>query len=319
MKSDAQENQLSGYLLGELPEPEQTALERQLLADRETFDAAWAVEHRLIDGYVRGELPPADRERFERHYLTSDLHRERVAIAELFLDEIEGAPEPMPAQVAPSEIAPADSWRRRVLDSLRGPQLVFSGAMAMALLLAIGGALWLLRERSRLRDELAQAQRQVQTEAHAVRQREQALATQKQALETEIAEERARGRELNAELDRLRQAQPATPAAILSFLLTPLTRDKTGPPPPVIPRIKRGVQLLVEVGGSEYTRYQMKLQTVEGRAVLSQPAGKTPDRAFAAATLPAGALARGDYVLILFGQSSAGEWEEVDRYFFRVQ
>ena len=42
-----------------------------------------------LDSYVRGEMSRADRKRFESHYLASPLHRERVAIAESFLTEID--------------------------------------------------------------------------------------------------------------------------------------------------------------------------------------------------------------------------------------
>jgi hypothetical protein len=42
------------------------------------------------------------------------------------------------------------------------------------------------------------------------------------------------------------------------------------------------------------------------------------DRAFATQPVKAGELAKGDYILILFGQTSDGKIEEIDRYFFRV-
>jgi hypothetical protein len=143
---------------------------------------------------------------------------------------------------------------------------------------------------------------------------------QKQGLENEIAKERARNQQLSAELERLHQDQAPAPPAFLSFLLTPApTRNQSGPPPPVIPRVQRATQLLMELGGGNFPGYQIKLQTVEGREILSKPADKTNDRAFAVVTLPAGTLAKGDYVLILSGQTARGELEEVDRYFFRVQ
>ena len=89
MTTDHQEKLIRRYLLGELPEAEQTAFERELLADREKFDQVWATESRLVDSYVRGEVSRSDRERFEGRYLASPLHRERVAIAELFLQDLD--------------------------------------------------------------------------------------------------------------------------------------------------------------------------------------------------------------------------------------
>jgi hypothetical protein len=82
---------LTRYLLGELTEAGQAALERELLIDRGKFDRVWAVESELIDSYVRGEMSRPDHERFEGHYLASPLHRERVAIAESFLADIDQA------------------------------------------------------------------------------------------------------------------------------------------------------------------------------------------------------------------------------------
>jgi hypothetical protein len=89
MKIDRRENLIRRYLLGELTEADQAAFEQELLIDRGKFDLVWAVENELVDSYVCGEMPRAARERFECHYLASPLHRERVAIAELFLTDID--------------------------------------------------------------------------------------------------------------------------------------------------------------------------------------------------------------------------------------
>ena len=85
------ENLIRTYLLGELTEADQAALEQELLMDRGKFDQVRAVENELIDSYVRGEMSRADRERFEGHYLASPLHRERVEIAASFLADIDQA------------------------------------------------------------------------------------------------------------------------------------------------------------------------------------------------------------------------------------
>ncbi len=307
MKAEALKNRIINHLLGALPEVEQTALEQELLADRAKFDEAWAVENDLVDRYVRDELSTTEHTRFERHYLASPLHRERVAIAQTLLAEIDEPPEAIPAQV---------SWWQRWLEALRMPQLAFAGAMAAALLLTLSGALWLFSERSRLNDQLVQLRTASQADAQ---QRAQELAAQKQSLETAIAQERQRNQQLNAELERLRQQEQASVPALLSFLLTPATRDQNSTPPPVIPRVKGGVQLLMTRGSSQYASYQIKLQTVEGRALFSQVARLTKDRAYVAATLPPKTLARGDYVVILAGRKAHGSTEELDRYFFRVQ
>ncbi len=91
MKINLSDNLIRRYLLGELREADQAALEQELLIDREKFDQAWAVENELIDSYVRGEMSLADRKRFEDHYLASPLHRERVEIARSLLSDIDQA------------------------------------------------------------------------------------------------------------------------------------------------------------------------------------------------------------------------------------
>ncbi|HKQ72601.1 MAG TPA: hypothetical protein VJ810_02660, partial [Blastocatellia bacterium] len=130
MKIDRYENLIRRYLLGELAEADQTALEQELLADRNKFDQVWDVENKLTDGYVRGEMSRADRQRFEAHYLVSPLHRERVAIAELFLKDIDQTVGETD-QVVP--------WWREFLNSLRRSQPVAGGAFALFLLIAMGG------------------------------------------------------------------------------------------------------------------------------------------------------------------------------------
>jgi len=318
MKTDQRENLIRRYLLGELSEAEQTAFEQELLADRGEFDQVWAIENSLIDSYVRDEMSRADRERFKSHYLASPLHRERVAIAELFLEDIDGTAE---ESVVVRETEPVLSWRHRFLDSLRW-RPVLGAALAVTLLLTIGAA-WLFMERTRLTRRIANVQNEARTERASLRQRELELALQKQELEKEIAGERQRSEQLKAEIEQLRQRQQPTAPAFFSFLLTPAPmRGPNAPPPPTIPLGVGNARLLMELDGGDYTSYQIRLQTVEGREILRSQSGRVnlgKDRTFAELTVPAGKLATGDYILILSGRTARGELEEVDQYFFRVQ
>ena len=304
MKAKALKDQLTNYLLGALPEAEQTALEQELLADRDKFDEAWAVENDLVDRYVRNELPTAERARFERHYLASSLHRERVAIAEALLREIDETPTSVPKP---------HSWWQRWREAFGMPQLAFSGALTAALLLTLSGALWLWRERAQVNEQLAQLRSQTQAEA-------ERRTAQQQQLASELAQEQQRNQQLNAELEK-RQPQKESVAApvLLSFLLTSATTRNSNSSPTVIPRNASGVQLLMERNSVAYSSYQAQLQTVEGRTLSSPTARATKDRAFVAVTLPAARLVRGDYVVILSRRKANGGTAEIDRYFFRVQ
>jgi hypothetical protein len=76
-----------------------------------------------------------------------------------------------------------------------------------------------------------------------------------------------------------------------------------------------------ELANADYANHQVTLQTVEGREILRRRTGKFrfgKDRAFAALPVNTVELTRGDYILILFGRTSDGRSEEIDRYFFRV-
>ncbi len=86
MKTDALEERIYRYLLGDLPEEEQSALEQEFLADGDTFEQVWAAENELIDRYVRGKLTPAEKDLFEENYLASPVHRERLAFAKKLVE-----------------------------------------------------------------------------------------------------------------------------------------------------------------------------------------------------------------------------------------
>lgn len=81
METDALEERIHRYLLGDLPEEEQSALEQVFLDDGEVFEQVWAAENDLVDRYVRGKLTPAEKHLFEENYLASPAHCERLAFA----------------------------------------------------------------------------------------------------------------------------------------------------------------------------------------------------------------------------------------------
>jgi hypothetical protein len=316
MKIDQRENMIRRYLLGDLAEAEQTALEQELLIDRGKFDQVWAVENELIDSYVRGEMSGADRKRFEAHYLASPLHRERVAIAESFLTDIDEAPGETVEVREKEAVVPR---RRRFL--LPSPRPVFGITLVMTLLLAFS-IVWLYIERVRLTGQITNVQKEAQTEREFLEQRERELASRNQEFEKEIADLSQRNDQLNAELERLRQGRQAESPTVLSFPLAPAPiRGEKALPLTTIPLSAGKAQLLMELANADYANYQVILQTVEGREIFRRRTGKVrfgKGRTFAALPVNAGELSRGDYILILFGRTSDGRSEEIDRYFFRV-
>ena len=77
----------------------------------------------------------------------------------------------------------------------------------------------------------------------------------------------------------------------------------------------------MELGDNDYANYQAFLQTVVGREILRRRTGKVrlgKDRAFATLPVKTVEFTKGDYILILFGQTTDGKSQEIDRYFFQV-
>jgi hypothetical protein len=319
MKIDQRENLIRRYLLGELAEADQAALEQELLIDRGKFEQVWAVENELIDSYVRGEMSRADRKRFESHYLASQLHRERVAIAESFLTDIDQA---VGETVEEREKEPLVPWRRWF--PLRSPRLVFGPVFGMALVMALlltFSLVWSHVERVQLTGQIASVQKEMQTELAFLKQRERELASRNQEFEKEIVDLSQRNEQLKAELEQLRRRPGAAPT-VHSFLLAPApVRGEKALPQSAIPLPAGKTRLLMELNNNDYANYQAILQTVEGREIFRRRTGKIrfgKDRAFATLPVKAGELTKGDYILILFGQTADHRSEEIDRYFFRV-
>jgi cell division protein FtsL len=315
---EERENMMRRYLLGDLSETEQTAFEQELLADRDKVDQVCEIENELIDSYVRGEMKGDDLRRFERYYMRSSLRRERVMIAEQFIADIDQTVE---EAIAGSENDRNIPWWRRGVGQGLWPRMAFGAATIIALLL-IFGMVWSYLERARLTGEIARLENEASAERTILKQREQELAYRNQDLEREITDERRRGDELKVEVEQLRGRSTSTSAADLSFLLSPASeRAEKTLSPFRIPLITERVRLLMALDNDGYANYQIKLQTVEGQDILSRRPVKTKlgsDRTFVALAIQAGELRRGDYVLILFGQTSDGRNEELDRYFFQV-
>lgn len=309
MKNDAQERLIYRYLLGDLPESEQEALEERCFTDSETFEQIWESENRLVDNYVRGRLPSADRARFEEHYLASPVHRRRVATARNLLAVAdESAHAHNAPEIRPSFLQRLTGWSRL------SPAWQF--AMAAGMLLLMAGGLWLLAERMRLRGELSS----LQTESVARQDRERELARQ-------IAVEQSERNQLSAELERLRKqqteprpAQSPAPSSILtifSFVLAPISvRGSAGQPLEVSPNADQ-VELQLKIRPGDWQNIQASIEPVGGQPFwsqrrLKQRAGKV------IVNLPAGKLPFNDYMLRLTGANRTGEIQEIERYSFRV-
>lgn len=75
---------ITDYLLGSLPEAETEYFDELSVTDDEFADALKSAENDLIDSYIRGELSDSNLEKFKTRYLVSPLRREKVEFAKAF-------------------------------------------------------------------------------------------------------------------------------------------------------------------------------------------------------------------------------------------
>jgi hypothetical protein len=295
-----QDKRMTRYLLGDLSETEQIAVEQEYFADPEKFEEVWAAENDLVDGYVRGRLPRGQRELFERNYLQAPKHRERVALARKLLEA---------ANRQSVESGPAPSRFMETLSALLRPRFL---APATAFLLLLSSLSWLLVERSRLNGEVEKAQTLLSDQ----QRRERDIADQ-------LAAEREQSRGLKSELDRLLETitptPPQTPPSIFSFLLRP-SLDPRGSGADqrqfIIPPNTDIVRLQMEIK-SDSRRFQASIRAVGGRQVWSRRSIKQKSGVITV-DVPADKLPVNDYILTISVIHPTREIEEINVISFRV-
>src|ERR1051325_3444781 len=317
------------YLLGELSESEQAALEEKYFTDPQAFNQMLKTESELVDSYVRGQLSRRARERFEQSYLAHPRRRERVKFADALASGLD--------QIAASEMAgdqtvAGTSLRQRLLVSLRGRRLALGLSIALALLVMMSG-IWFFIENRRLRRELAETQAARADQE----QRERELQQQREhELEQQVASERRRSEELTAELERLQRTQPQTPQtassptspagpAFVSLVLT--VGGARGPDNGraqtlIIPAGTAQARIQLNLKEKDYPSYRASLQMVGGEEVYSQEGIKPPVTKSGARfvlIVPADKLVAGDYILTLRGVRTDGEIDDVSKSIFRVE
>src|SRR5687768_13132328 len=92
------DSRLTRYLLGELPEEEQTRLEEEYFNSPDALEKLAAAEDELIDDYVDGRLEGDRRKRFEQRLATSPERWQRVEFARQLGRYVASRVEPAPAR-----------------------------------------------------------------------------------------------------------------------------------------------------------------------------------------------------------------------------
>lgn len=133
------EANLRKYLLGELNEVEQQALEERLMADGELFGLLPVAEDELIDDYLGDALGAEERARFDSFFLLTPERRRKLSFAMALRRYVttEAGGEAQAARPAPRVIAQASSWWRQAFST---PFLRL--AAAAIIVLGLGMGIW---------------------------------------------------------------------------------------------------------------------------------------------------------------------------------
>jgi hypothetical protein len=287
---------LTQYLLGSLSAAESERLDELSVTDDRVAEALKSVENDLIDAYVQDELDEATRAQFKTYYLASATRRERVAFAQAFqaqagkslTSQATKAQVATPTEVrteAATEVEPGRKGRG-IFSAWRGfnvsrPAWQWGAAFAALALLIAGG--WLIFDKTRLRQQLAQTEARRDTPEHQTQERQKELTSQP-AASAQLADERARaGRERLAQEQTERDQQrivgqqragqksassSAGASSIASFILAPQMRGASQMQTISIPAKTDHIVMRLRLDPNEFTTYRVTLLDETGSQIL---------------------------------------------------
>lgn len=128
------------YLLGQLAEEEQQAVEQRLLTEDALFEELEVTEGELFDEYVANELTPADRKQFEQYFLSTPEHQSELKFAA-------GLREYVAKKTIGDDATQrsSGSWPKRTPLAWFGQTQLSRIAAIAAFVVVIAGAFWFIR------------------------------------------------------------------------------------------------------------------------------------------------------------------------------
>lgn len=335
---------ITQYLLGSLPEAETERLDELSFTDDEFAAVLQSAEKDLVDAYTRGELSGPTLEKFNSYYLSLPRKRERVRFAQAFQVFAEKkvtaqAAEMRKESAVSSESGQTPSRQRSVLSFFKVPRLAWQWGFAIAALALLITGSWLVFENKRLRqqvsqtaarrDELGRREQELQRELEGQRvasvQAEQELARirgERERLEQELKQEEQRR---IAEQQRATgQRQPSSPGgvSIASFILAPQMRGVGQLPEVSLPAKTDYVEMQLQLEPNDYPAYQVSLLDQSGNQTLWRSnklkARAAGDGKALSVSFRAGLLRPQAYVLRVSGVSASGASEILSDYPFKV-
>ena len=294
------EEQLRGFLLGDLSEAERAAIEARFLADSVFSSHVQVIEDELIEGYLRGELSARDHQKFEAVYLTQPRRRERVLA-------MKGVLAAANAEAA-LRVERSPSLWTGFLAAFRfqSPFTRYAFAGAMLFVLALSALLLFNKLRPQQNGPVAQQTPGLirPSDVSRPQQSPSPAVTQAPRVSPSPATE----------------AQPAG-ATVATMILQPtLVRDPVAANKLVVSSSIQRVRLQLQLEGNEYRSYAVHITTVEGHQVWqgSMGARTTSGTTYLALSLPARLLASGDYIVEVNGVGDSGPPESLASYFFSI-
>lgn len=134
---DHQQSDARRYLLKQLPDADQSALELRLLSEDDTFAELEIVEDELIDEYIANELSRDERQRFEEHFLTTPERENKLRSAQAIKRYLKETAPPNP-QPTPGKFG---RWFKALKQLISSP---IPATISALFLVVVGLGLWRL-------------------------------------------------------------------------------------------------------------------------------------------------------------------------------
>ena len=320
---ESREEHAMRYLLGTLSEEERARLEERYFYDDAAFEEIEIAEEELVDRYVRGELSKDDAAKFESALAASPRLTERVQFGRNFADKVRRLSSATAASVdpvvkTPPPVAEKVSWWTKLFGSARTPQF----ALASSVLVLLVGGIPLLFGWLRLRDE----QQRIAAQQAALEQRQREIDRQAADLKSQVeqfAKQTPQTTPTETPSPTKEESQPTIGSSILAISLSPGggVRSGGGGKSFRIQRSTSKVAFTLDVGDTDYQSYQVIITTPDNTAVHKSGWMKlqvTRSGPILTFTVPAKALAPGDYSIQLNGRTRSSSIAPIADYPFRV-
>jgi hypothetical protein len=294
---------LRKYLLGDMSQEEQEALELWLMSDQEAYDLLVAAEDDLIDDSLGGRLDRHELERFNNYFLAAPERKRKLQFGHAF-HKFLNLTHATPGRVEPTRFSLSNFLRYR-------PVFAYAG-FALTVVIAVVG-LWVGYRVIDLQRQLDSATVQLE---------EERTAFQKQLNENKVLEERLLQAMAEARESQFLVKSAPAPEMLLAVNLMPgISRSSTDVPNITIPSRTQLVQFSLILLDDDYQAYRVALQDDSGKELWTRARLSGSATAGGKAVLlnvPTDRLATGDYSFRLSGLSDSNPPENLGTYHFHV-